>query len=402
MWLQDIARARGLVVGAFGIQAAMIGSLFCYGVFVPIIEAELGWSRTWLSACSTVVLLLMGGLAFPAGALVDRFGPVGLLRLSAVLMGLGLCSLGLATEPWQLMLGFSVLAGLALSVHDVGTLSPVAKQFPANRGAMTGIVKTGTALGQTLLPALAAALVLSLGWRDAAVSLGVLAFVVVLLAAQAMASTTQRPAPATGETSSAAVGFSLAQARRTRVLWTFCAIQFCFFPAMMTVPVHLVSHAQELGLGVQESAWTLSMIGACSAAGRLIVGFMFDRLGPKGVLLLCLSVLVLALTALRFIEVPTHLYAFAAVYGFAHGGLFTAVSPSVAFVFGMRAHAALFGIILMSGTLSGALVQFLAGVWHDSDGDYNRAFSVIVGMAGLAWLLALSLPRGRASQSETA
>lgn len=397
MWLHEIRQARGLVFGAFGIQAAIIGCLFSYGVFVPVIEAELGWSRAWLSACSTVVLLLMGGLAFPAGALVDRFGPLWLLRFAALLTGGAFVVLGNMQEPWHLMAGFALMSGLALSVHDVGTLSPVARRFPAHRGVMTGIVKTGTALGQATVPAIVAALIVSLGWRDAAFIIGAGAVVLLLVAAQGVGTSVRASAPVIGQAKRPSDGMSLNEARRTRTLWTLCAVQFCFFPGLMTVPVHLVSHGLELGLGAQQAAWTLSAIGAFSAIGRLTVGFLFDRLGAKGCLLLCLSVLFVALLALRFITEPHYLYVFGAFYGFAHGGLFTAVSPSVAALFGMRAHAALFGIILMSGTASGAVTQFMAGVWHDSDGDYDRAFTVIVVMALLGLAAALTLPKAVSS-----
>lgn len=391
MWLQAMREERALVSGAFAVQAVLVGCLFSYGVFVPAIEAEMGWSRTWMSACSTFVVILMGGLAFPTGTLVDRFGSLWLLRLAAVLTALGFCVMGTMSEPWHLMLGYALLVGLALSAHDVGTLSPIAKRFPAHRGVMTGIVKTGTALGQTVVPAIVAALILSVGWRNAAFVLALAALVLVMFAAQGVGREAKASvhANANGPTT----GLSLAQARRTRTLWTFCAVQFGFFPALMTVPVHLVSHGLELGMGAQQAALTLSTIGAFSAVGRLSVGFLFDRLGAKGCLLLCLSVLVFALLALRSISEASYLYVFGAAYGFAHGGLFTAVSPSVAAIFGMRSHASLLGIILMCGTVSGAGLQYMAGVWHDSDGDYSRAFSVIAAMAMLSLLCAATLPK---------
>jgi len=235
-----------------------------------------------------------------------------------------------------------------------------------------------------------AGLIVVWGWRDAAFALGGAALFLLLLAAQGVGSSS--PTTTVARAAAGATGYSLAEARQTRTLWTLCAIQFCFFPALMTVPVHLVSHGLELGLGAQQAAWTLSTIGACSAFGRLTVGFLFDRWGGKTCLLVCLSVLCASLILLRFIEAANSLYVFAAFYGFAHGGLFTAVSPTVASVFGMRAHAALFGIILMSGTASGAFAQFMAGVWHDQTGDYTLAFSFILVMAGLGLLLAISLP----------
>ncbi len=67
------------------------------------------------------------------------------------------------------------------------------------------------------------------------------------------------------------------------------------------------------------------------------------------------------------------LYLFAVIYGTAHGGLFTAISPMVAEFFGIKAHGALFGIVVFSGTFGGALGPFLAGYIFDVTAGYSLA-----------------------------
>jgi len=51
---------RRFVVVACGclIQAIVIGCMFAYGVFFTVFEAEFGWSRTLLSACSSIAFLV--------------------------------------------------------------------------------------------------------------------------------------------------------------------------------------------------------------------------------------------------------------------------------------------------------------------------------------------------------
>jgi MFS family permease len=54
--------------------------------------------------------------------------------------------------PWELFLFYGVLAGIGYSTHDVVTLSTIARWFVRRRGAMTGIAKVGTGVGQLLVP----------------------------------------------------------------------------------------------------------------------------------------------------------------------------------------------------------------------------------------------------------
>ena len=68
------------------------------------------------------------------------------------------------------------------------------------------------------------------------------------------------------------------------------------------------------------------------------------------------------------------LYLFACVYGLAHGGLLTAISPIVAELFGIASHGALFGIVVCFGTAGGAFGPILSGYLFDITGSYGHAF----------------------------
>ena len=85
------------------------------------------------------------------------------------------------------------------------------------------------------------------------------------------------------------------------------------------------------------------------------------------------------------------LYIFAVIYGIAHGGYFTTISPIVAEFFGLRAHGVLFGLIACSGTLGGSIGPLLAGYLFDLTTGYGSAFWISVMMSALGLALVLSL-----------
>ena len=342
----------------------------------------------------------MGTLAMLGGRLNDRFGPRPVLAATGVLYGLGYLLLGRIAEPWQIFVLMGTLIGLGLSTHDVVTLSTVARLFQARRGIMSGVIKTGTALGQVAIPPVAAALIVWLGWRGSLTALGLATSVLLVLAALCMSRPPAPERPA-GASPVALPGVTFAQARRSRVFWTLCAVQFLFFPTVTTVPLHLAVHSMDLGLSQPAAATLLSVIGGSSIAGRLVLGGLSDRIGGRLAISICLALLAAALAALTVTTAPGLLYPVVAVYGFTHGALFVVISPTVAEYFGMRAHGAIFGTVLFSGTLGGSIGPIVAGWVYDTTGGYTPAFVTLTLAAGLALLLVRSLPRPGQAQSFT-
>ena len=91
------------------------------------------------------------------------------------------------------------------------------------------------------------------------------------------------------------------------------------------------------------------------------------------------------------------LFLFAVIYGFAHGGFFTVVSPMVAEWFGTDSHGILFGIILFCGTLGGAVGPLIAGRIFDVTGSYQMVFLVLsaLSVTGFVLMMFLRPIRGR-------
>jgi MFS family permease len=81
------------------------------------------------------------------------------------------------------------------------------------------------------------------------------------------------------------------------------------------------------------------------------------------------------------------LFLFAVIYGFAHGGFFTVMSPMIAEFFGTGSHGVLFGMVLASGTLGGAAGPLMAGRAFDVTGNYRIAFLVLTLLAVIGFVL---------------
>lgn len=338
-------------------------------------------------------------MAIFAGRLSDRFGPRLVMSVSAVVLGAGYLLMSRTQAPWQIYLFYGIIVGAGMGAHDVVTLSTVARWFVRKRGMMSGLVKVGTGAGQLVVPLLASLLIIGYGWRMSYVILGAATVVLFLAVSQFMRrDPRQMGLLPDGDTRkeeaavpAAEAGLPLGEVVRTRQFWTVCLAQFTFMFSLLTIVVHIVPHATDLGISGPAAAGVLSAMGGVSMAGRFTMGAASDKIGTRRSIRICFIILIASFLWLQLARELWMFYLFALVYGFAHGGLFTLVSPLIARLFGTRAHGAIFGIVYFAGNLGGASGPLLAGYVFDVTGSYQIAFWVITGLSFIGLLIISSL-----------
>ncbi|MGD9305221.1 MAG: MFS transporter, partial [Desulfobacterales bacterium] len=311
-------------------------------------------------------------------------------------LGLGFMLMSRLQATWQLYLLYGVLAGIGLSTHDVITLSTVARWFIKRRGMMTGIVKVGTGTGQVLVPPFAVAIIAAFGWRNAYLILGTLTLLVLVAAAQVLRRDPQSiglladgGSHAPGEAGNGPGGgdMPLSAAVRKPQFWIICIAELVAFSCIFTIIVHIVPHATDLGLSLATAVAVQSTFGGVSMLGRFVMGVAIDRIGGKRSLIICFSIFFCGFIWLQMAREAWMLFLFAVIYGLAHGSFFTAVSPTLAEFFGTGSHGLLFGIVLFSGTIGGAIGPLLAGHTFDMTGSYQMVFLLLSGLAGIGFVL---------------
>lgn len=390
----------GYVIAAacFSIQAIGIGCQVAFGVFFNPLVAEFGWSRAVISGASSVSFLNMGLCGVLIGRLNDRYGPRIQMTVTAVFFGLGYALMSRITEIWQLYLVYGLIFGIGLSAIDVIALTTVARWFSHNRGMMTGIVKVGTGAGQLVIPLSASALIAAYGWRNAYAVIGTIAMILLVLIAQVLRRDPGQHAPQPDLRSVSLPeidGMPLKAALRTVQLWTICLLNLALVFCLMIIVVHIVPHARDIGLPAPIAAGVLATVGGISMVGRFVTGLAIDRVGSRRVMFVCFLLLITGFFWLQLARHPWMLYLFAAIYGLAHGGFFTAISPLVAELFGLIAHGAIFGLVVCFGTVGGSIGPIIAGYLFDKSGSYSSTFWMIIVISAVGLGLLLSLKPDR-------
>jgi len=393
-----------VVAVAFIISAVFSGTLYCFGIFFEPLLSEFGWTRTTISAAVSLYSLLMGSLTIVAGRLTDRFGPKIVVTGSGFFLGSGYLLMSQLSAIWQLYLFYGVLVGIGMSAGAIPALSLVARWFTKRRAMMTGIVMAGGGVGTMITPLLANWLISTYSWRVSFIILGIIASVLIILAAQFLRREPSQmgllPYGANevegGNSYSEAGGLSLQQAIHTRQFWLVCALSFFYALAQAPIMVHVVIHAIGLGFSASSAAIILSILGAMTVAGKLTWGTLADRIGNNLVLIIGFILISCALFWLIPAKEMWMFYLFAAVFGFAIG-CWVAIIGLIADLFGMSSHGTFLGCASCGSMIGVAVGAPLAGYIFDSTHSYQLAWAACA-TAGIISVILTFLLRQTRSQ----
>jgi MFS family permease len=397
----DPPRFYGYVVAtAACVSMVLIFSVhYAFGVFFKPLSEEFGWTRAMTAGAFSLVWIPQGLLAFVMGGLNDRLGPRLVLRIGGVLIGAGWLLTSQISAIWQLYLFYGIIVGAGLGAIFVPLTSTTARWFVARRGLMTGIVTSGVGIGTFVGPPVATWLIGVYNWRTSYVILGTIVLVGTVVAAQFLrrdpAEMGLRPYGATDSAHGragppAAAGLTIGDAIATRQFWIVCAAFFCYGFSLSAILLHLAPYASDLGYSAATAATLLSVLGGSSVAGKIVLGSLADWIGNKQVYVISFALMAAALFWLVPVRALWALYLFAAAFGCAYGGLATAHSSLVAWLFGMTQHGAIFGLSFNGWTIGCAIGPIVAGFIFDAAHSYQSAF-VLCGVAAIAGLLLTTL-----------
>lgn len=387
-----------IVVAALIIMVASFGTYFAYGVFFTPILNELGWTRAMTSGAFSLSMIIQGLLGVVMGGLTDRLGSRLLMTVCGVFLGLGYLLMSQISAVWQLYLFYGVIIGIGMSSVWVPLMSTVARWFVKRRTMMSGIVLTGTGLGSLIAPPMASWLISTYDWRTSFIIIGSIVLVIIVFAAQFLRrdpTMVKQMSAGDGEEqllNAGADGFSLKEAAFTKQFWVVLGMFLCFGICMFAIMVHISPHAVELGFSASSAASILAVMGVTIIIGRVALGGAADRIGDRKAFIIGFILMTAGLFWLMPAKQMWMFYLFAAVFGFAHGGMGASESPLVASLFGLRSHGLILGVSSLAFTGGAAIGPFLAGYIFDATNSYQMAFLICatIGILGLVLSILLT------------
>lgn len=194
-----------------------------------------------------------------------------MLRPATLLYVFGLMMVSLSTEYYQFMLAQGVVMGTAVAFLQFPAFAVVSQYFDKKRGAVMGIVASGSSIGGIIFPIVLSKLLngtnMGFGW-----SIRIVAF--IILPFMLFPCFLIKPRVPSRKTT-----FFLGEAFKQKKYVMLIVGLFFMMMGMWTPVFYLPTYAVSRGMGTQLAAYLLAISNASSTFGRIIPGFLADRFG---------------------------------------------------------------------------------------------------------------------------
>jgi MFS family permease len=380
-----------VVTALLAVITCVASSLSAFGVFLPVLTEVFGWSRGAVSAALTVNMVVGGAVSFGLASIADRHGPRGVLAVTVLIGAGGFALMSRVAALWQLYLVYGVVVGAGASSIYVLSTATVSRWFTERRGLALAIVLSGFNLGWVVGGPIAAMLIDALGWRGAYVALGAL-IAVVGVPASLWVRYPDRPRGAAASRDGGAHGAgsgrgSFADALADRRLWLLSAAWLSMGLVFMTVTVHSVPFARDLGLSLDRASLVLTGYGLGASLGRLAGGVAADGIGAWATLRICVLAQAFALALLVAAPPAWAVAPVLVLFGIGAAGADSAFVKSVPEVFGLGALAMIISVLSFGWRLGAGIGPAGAGFLYDLTRSYTIPFVLCLMLLGVLIVL---------------
>jgi OFA family oxalate/formate antiporter-like MFS transporter len=385
------------VVGGLAMNLAL-GTLYAWSVFVAPLEQKFGWKRADTSMVFTIAVVVFAVTFVIAGRIQDRIGPFYCSLAGGLLVSLGFFLCAYTSSLTHLFLCFGVIGGLGNGFGYATPIPVMAKWFPDKRGLAVGLAVGGYGAGSAIFGPLAQLnLIPAYGLAATFQILGACFLVMTMIGAFLLKNPPAgyRPAgwtPAAASKSAATTyEFSPGEVLATPtfyLMWTAYALGCS---AGLMVISQLVPFARSAGIAAGALTTMTLIVGAAgNASGRILSGWMSDKLGRINVLRVMIGISMVAMPLLYAVgSNVTLLYLVVVAVYWCYGTQLSVNGAATADFWGTRNAGINYGMLFTAWGVAGIIGPRIGGVLYDRYHNYQAAFYTAAALAAVALICEL-------------
>lgn len=417
----EFARGWRIVLLALAGAAttASVTMLYGFGTLVLPLQQAFGWSRPDLQLA---ISFLSGGVVVAsqlAGTLNQRFGMRRVTLWSLLALGVALFGVsGVQGSIGWLYLAFFLAPIAGAGVTFVTWTQLVSLWLDRRRGLALALVLCGSGLSAAILPPLMSWAIERWDWRAGFIVLGglpiVLTWPLALAWFRATPPTPAQTEPTIGrpelvEGPSSAASPSIGSARtelaailRSRKFWTLNLALTLVVSAIVGMVTNTVPLLRDIGLSATQAGSVFGAFGFALIAGRVVVGYLVDRVWAPGVAAVALALPALGCAMLWSADASWPVAALViavCLVGVGTGAEFDLSAYLVSRYFGLEHYGRLFGIHLGLITAGSMLAPLMYAAMYKASGNYAPMLVYSAACCVIGPLLLLTLGRMPALRS---
>ena len=365
----------------FLLMTLSAGSAFyAFGLFMIPFQEAFDWGRSEISGAISIHFL-SAGLGGPiAGKLMDRYP-----NRIIIITGLLLCSMSYFILPginslihlyllWGILGVGNALAGAV----PVGIL--ISRQFDKSRGIAMGLAMSGIAFGGLVMAPINGYLIENFEWQNTANIIGSILiiipipFVIFLIKNNAIGLKENNNENLDGFLN------KIPAAIKTPSFWLAGFAFFLASAATVGVIQHQASFLRDYEMTASLAALGVGISAGIGGIGKLLFGYISDKLPVRYACLLSFASSTFALTILLTTQVQLALWIYIVFFGLGMGAIVVLLPLLVGELFGNNSFGTLYGTITAIQGFGLAFGPWAAGVIFDINDSYAFAFQCAIAM----------------------
>lgn len=316
-----------VVVTVVAMQALTMGTFtYSFTFWVEPWSQNFAVERAEIMAVVTTRIYAVAAVSFFLGRYIDRLPQRWVASAGIVFYSCAMWSVSAATGLGMVFGAYALLVPAAMVLAGpLASVAFVSQVFDQRRGLALGVAALGTSIGGMVVPNVCVMLVESGGWRYAhtvlaASSLVLLPLIWLTLKHRPAAAHSDDAQGEAGKASAKIPAMTNLQMLRQRDLWV-CVVTFATgFAVFTSVQFNIAPLATDLGIGLKQAALFVSAFTVSTVGGRLIVGYLSDKMDPRYLFLgIAVTILVAVITLAARPGFATLVVAFA-IMGLGTGG----------------------------------------------------------------------------------
>lgn len=390
----SLTKKRWIILAASCLINLCIGSLYAWSVFATPMAAYLS-SVTGSEVAGLAIIFTIANAVGPitmisGGFINDKIGPKWVIFIGGILFGLGMIASSFAKSVGMLLLTYGLGVGLGVGMVYGCTVSNSVKFFPDKRGLVGGIATASYGISSVIIPIVANALIDNFDVTMAFKILGAAMLVIICVSAFFIQTCPkdfkpegwEPPAPKAG--AKAPVDKDWKAMLKDPIFYVMILMLCCgaFSGLMVTSQASPVAQKM-IGMTAAEAAVAVSVLAMFNTLGRILAGFISDKIGSVNTILGVFLVSVLGL-GLLFISGEGSVATFyigVCIVGLCFGSIMGIYPGFTASQFGGRNNSVNYGIMFIGFAAAGYFGPTIMSKIYASAGAYQTAFLAAMALA---------------------
>jgi len=403
-----LEKKRWIILIASCLINLCIGSLYSWSVFASPMAVHLsqiyGLTGTALLTASNLSIVFtvansVGPITMISGGFInDKLGPKWVVFAGGLLFGAGLLASGFASSIPILVVTYGAGCGLGMGLVYGCTINNSVKFFPDKRGLIGGIATATYGLSSVIIPPIANKLIGSIGVQSTFRILGMVFMVVICSSAFFIEKCPEGFMPK-GYTPNTKTSNSKKLKDKNwkemikdgNFYLMICMLLCGAFSGLMIISQASPMAQNIVKMSAAMAATCVSILALFNAIGRILAGYISDKIGRITTVALAFLLSIIGLITLyscgegdngKFIVAL-------AIIGMCFGSFMGVFPGFTADQFGTKNNSVNYGIMFIGFAVAGIMGPTVVGKIVSSTGNYGQAFVIAGVLAILGLLLSL-------------